>query len=59
MTTIVHGGIPRAATLVLGANRLLVMAKDIGGLCPIIMGEVFFQRINHSIVLQLWGPFQK
>jgi hypothetical protein len=35
------------------------MAKDIGGLRPIIIGEVFIQLINHSIVLQLWGPFQE
>jgi hypothetical protein len=28
--------------LVLGANKLLAMAKDIGGLCPIAIGEVFF-----------------
>jgi hypothetical protein len=28
--------------LMLGVNKLLVMAKNIGGLCPIAMGEVFF-----------------
>jgi hypothetical protein len=27
--------------LVLGANKLLAMAKDIGGLCLITIGEVF------------------
>jgi len=43
--------------LVLGASRLLAMAKDIGGLRPIIISEVFFLFINHSIVLQLRGPF--
>jgi hypothetical protein len=28
--------------LMLGASRLLTMAKDIGGFCPIAIGEVFF-----------------
>jgi len=43
--------------LVLGANKLLTMAKDISALCPIVVNEVFFQLISHSIVLQLWGLF--
>jgi hypothetical protein len=43
----------------LGANRLLAMAKDIGGLRPIAINEVFFQIINRSIALQLRGSFQE
>jgi hypothetical protein len=43
----------------LGANRLLAMAKDIGGLFPITIGEVFLQLISHSIVLQLRGLVQE
>jgi hypothetical protein len=39
--TIVHGDIPRSIALVLGASRLLAMAKDIGDLRFIIIGEVF------------------
>jgi hypothetical protein len=35
------------------------MTKDIGGLRPIAIGEVFFQLINYSIVLQLRGSFQE
>jgi hypothetical protein len=35
------GDTPSLMVLVLGANRLLVMAKNIGGLCPIVVGEVF------------------
>jgi hypothetical protein len=35
------------------------MAKDIKGLCPITIGEVFFQLISRSIVLQLWRSFQE
>ncbi len=49
----VHGDIPRSMALMLWANRLLAMAKDIGALCPITTGEVFFQLINRTIVLQL------
>jgi hypothetical protein len=41
----------------LGANRLLVMAKDIGGFHTILISKVFFQLISRSIVLQLWGLF--
>ncbi len=43
----------KSITLVLGANRLLAMVKDIGGLHPIVVGKVFFQLISRSIVLQL------
>jgi hypothetical protein len=56
---IVHGDIFRLVALVLGANRLLAMAKDISGLHPIVIGEVFFQFINHSNVLQLHGSLQE
>jgi len=55
--TITCEDIFRSMALVLGASRLLAMAKDIGGLRPIIISEVFFLFINHSIVLQLRGPF--
>ncbi len=39
---VVHGDILRSMTLVLGVNRLLVMAKDTSGICPIAIGKVFF-----------------
>ncbi len=42
VTTIVCRDIFRSMALMLGVNKLLVMAKNIGGLCPIAMGEVFF-----------------
>ncbi len=45
--------------LVLGVSILLAMAKDTSGFCLIIVGEVFFQFLNRSIVLQLWGSFQE
>ncbi len=35
----------------LEANKLLVMARDISGFHPIVVGEVFFQLIRYSIVL--------
>ncbi len=53
----IRGDILRLMALVLGASRLLAIAKDISGLCHIAIGEVFLRFINHSIVLQLWGPF--
>jgi len=43
---------------VLKDNKLLVMANDIGGLCPIAISKVFFQFISRSIVLQLWRCFR-
>jgi len=36
---------------VLGVSRLLVMANDTKGLCPIILGEMFFRFISYSIIL--------
>jgi hypothetical protein len=42
---------------VLGVNKLLAMAKDIGGLPPITEVEVFLWFISRSIVLELQGPF--
>jgi len=41
IVVIACGDIPNLVVLVLGANKLLVMAKNIGGLCLIIVGEVF------------------
>jgi hypothetical protein len=43
--------IPRSMALVLEVSKLLAMAKDIGGLRPITIGEVFLWFISHSIVL--------
>jgi hypothetical protein len=56
---VVRGNILRSMALMLVANRLLAMAKDICGLCLIAVSEMFIQLINHSIVLQLRGPFQE
>jgi len=39
---VAYGDIPRSVALVLGANRLLAMTKDTGGLRLIIVGGVFF-----------------
>jgi hypothetical protein len=51
VAVIAAGHILRLVALVLGVNKLLAMEKDIGGLCPIAIGEVFFQLFSHSIVL--------
>ncbi len=56
---VVHGDIPRLMALVLGANKLLAMIKNIGGFHPIVIGKVFLQFISQSIVLQLRGSFQE
>jgi hypothetical protein len=45
-------GISLGWWLVLGANRLLAMVKDIGGIRPIAIDEMFFLLITRSIVLQ-------
>jgi hypothetical protein len=38
---VVRGAFLKSMALVLGANRLLTIAKDIGGLHPIAVSEVF------------------
>jgi hypothetical protein len=48
---VAHGDIVRLVALVLRASRLLAMAKDIGGLCFIVIGEVFLRFISFSIIL--------
>jgi hypothetical protein len=46
-----QGDIPRLMALVLGVSRLLVMAKNTGNLCPIIVGKAFLRLISCSIIL--------
>jgi len=48
---VAHSDILRLMGLVMGANRLLVMAKDIRGFHPIVVSKVFCPLINHSIIL--------
>lgn len=52
VTIVAHGDIPRSVALMLGANKLFAMVKDIRGFCPIIIDEAFFQFISYSILLQ-------
>jgi hypothetical protein len=54
---VVWGDILRSVALVLGANKLLAMAKDIDNLHPVVVSEMFLRLISCSIVLQLQGPF--
>jgi hypothetical protein len=56
---VARGCIFKLMALVLGAIRLLAMAKDTIGFCHVIINEVFLQFISCSIVLQLWGSFQE
>jgi hypothetical protein len=49
---VAYGDIPRSMARMLGVNKLLAMAKDIGGFCPTVIGKMFFRLISHSIVLQ-------
>jgi hypothetical protein len=48
---VVCGDILKLVALMQKASKLLVMVNDISGLHPIVIGEMFFQLINHSIVL--------
>jgi hypothetical protein len=59
VVAVTHGDILRSVALVFGVSRLLAMVKDIGGFRPIVVSKVFLRIIIHSIVLQLWGPFQE
>jgi len=58
VVVVIHGEILRLMALVLGANILLAMVKDIGGFCSIVVSEMFLRFINRSIVLQLQGRFR-
>ncbi len=51
VVTVARGDIFRSLALVFGANRLLAMAKDLGGFHPIIVSDVFFQLISYFSVL--------
>ncbi len=42
VVAVAHGDILRLVALMLGVSRLLVMAKDTSGLCPIVVSEIFF-----------------
>jgi hypothetical protein len=55
---VIHGD-NRLVALVLGANKLLAMAKKTSGFSLIAVSKMFFQLMNCSIVLQLQGPFQE
>jgi len=59
VANVVHGDILRSRALMLRANGLLAMAKDIGGLRSNVVGEIFLRLINHSIILQLQRLFQE
>ncbi len=54
---VVCGDIFKSMALMLGASRLLAIAKDTSGFHHIIVSEMFIQFINHSVVLQLQGSF--
>jgi hypothetical protein len=41
IVVITCGDILRLVALVLGVSKLLAMIKDIGGFCPIVVGEMF------------------
>jgi hypothetical protein len=50
---VIRGVIFRSVILMLGVNKLLAMPKDISGLHPIVVSEMFLRLISRSIVLQL------
>jgi len=43
--------------LLLGANKLLAMAKDIGGLCLIIVSKVFLRLLFVPLSYSFEGHF--
>jgi hypothetical protein len=59
VVAIIREDIPRSVALMLGAKKLLAMAKDTGGFRPIVVNEVFLQLMNYCIVLLFWGLFQE
>ncbi len=50
--------IPRSVAIVLGVNKLLVMAKDTSGLCPIAIGEAFFNLLVVALSYNFEGHFK-
>jgi hypothetical protein len=48
---VVHGDMLKVMALMLGANILLVVVKDFGGIRLIIVNEMFLRLISRSIVL--------
>lgn len=42
---------------ILGATKLLTLAKPSGGIKPIAMGKVFYQLVNGALCLQLQYVF--
>jgi hypothetical protein len=51
VVVITRRDIPKLVALMLGANKLLKMAKDISGFRHIVVGKMFLRLINHSIIL--------
>jgi hypothetical protein len=44
--------------IVLGVNKLLAMAKDTNGLCPITVGVVFFNLLVIPLCYSFGGHFK-
>jgi len=49
---VVVGSIPRSITWILGATRLLTLAKPLGGVQSIIIDEMFYLLMNRASCLQ-------
>jgi hypothetical protein len=44
---------PRSIVFIFGATKFLTLAKPLGGIKPITMGEVLYQLVNKALCLQL------
>jgi hypothetical protein len=55
---IVRKGNPRSMALMMGANRLLVMAKDIRGFRLIVVSEMFFNLLIAPLSYSFESPFK-
>jgi hypothetical protein len=47
---VVHGDMLKVMALMLGANILLVVVKDFGGIRLIIVNEMFLRLISHCLI---------
>jgi len=54
---VAHGDIRKSMALMLGANKLLAMARDSKGLHLIAIGKMFSSIISCFIILQLQVSF--
>jgi hypothetical protein len=58
IVVVVHGDIMKLVTLMLGASRLLAMAKDTSGLRPNVLSKIFFDLLIIPLSFNFEGHFK-